>query len=168
MRALSTHRWLKLLLVACIWTLVVWRFASWPEPRYSAMSGSVENALVARVIDGDTLELAGGDRVRLIGIDTPEFGDGVPEPFAVEAKQFTRHMVAGSSVHLQFDRERFDKYGRILATVHVDGKCLSEELARAGLGRVLTRFRYSALLKKRLLAAEEEARSLRLGVWSKR
>jgi len=130
------------------------------------MSASEDVAVVSKVIDGDTLELAGGDRVRLIGIDTPEFGDGNPEPFAVEAKQFTQRMVGGSRVRLQFDRERFDKYGRILATVQVDGKCLSEELARAGLGHVMTRFRYSALLKKRLLAAEEEARNQRLGVWS--
>src|SRR5262245_104184 len=92
---------------------------------------SDEQALVERVVDGDTMVIAGGDRVRLIGVDTPETHHPTKpaEPFGQEAFAFTRRMVEGRQVVLRFDPgEIKDRYGRTLAYVYVDGQFLNEEL----------------------------------------
>ncbi len=122
------------------------------------------------VIDGDTLTLVDAKRIRLIGVDTPETHkrEQPPERWGPEAGAFTRAFVArgGGVVRLQFDDERLDKYGRYLAYVWVDGKLLNEELIRHGLGRFTPGFRFSETFKRRLRAAEREAKSRRAGIWS--
>jgi micrococcal nuclease len=124
---------------------------------------------VARVVDGDTLLLEDGARVRLIGVDTPEtVKPGAPvEPFGPEATAFTRRFVAGGEVRLQLDRERKDRYGRFLAYVWVDGRMLNEALVRAGLARARLDYRYSEAMKRRFRRAEEEAQAARRGIWSR-
>ena len=132
---------------------------------------------VERVIDGDTLVLQGGQRVRLIGVDTPETMDPhrPVEPLGKEASAFTRKHVEGKLVELQFDRERVDRYGRTLAYVYVEkstfqpgaGKWfLNEELIRAGLSPAKLGYHYSAAMKRRFRLAEEEARRTRAGLWN--
>ncbi|MCL2381233.1 MAG: thermonuclease family protein [Treponema sp.] len=66
-------------------------------------------ATVLRVIDGDTIELAGGERVRFIGIDAPETG----EPGADEATRFVRELVQGRTVWLEADGADRDRFGRL-------------------------------------------------------
>ncbi|HEX6984244.1 MAG TPA: thermonuclease family protein [Planctomycetaceae bacterium] len=124
--------------------------------------------LVERVIDGDTLVLAGGDRVRLLGVDTPEtVAPGRPvEPFGPEASRFTKDRVEGKSVRLGFDKERRDRYGRLLAYVYVDGVLLNEELIRAGLSKAQLRYPYSNAMKRVFRDAEAEAKAANRGVWS--
>jgi micrococcal nuclease len=123
---------------------------------------------VERVIDGDTLLLADGARVRLIGVDCPETvkPHHPIEPFGPEASAFTKSFVAGGQVRLQFDRERIDRYDRFLAYVFVGDAMLNEELLRAGLARVEHRFHYSQSIKRQFDQAEEEARLERRGIWS--
>jgi len=77
---------------------------------------------VERVVDGDTLLLAGGTRIRLLGVDTPEtkHPDRPPEPLGFEAAAFTRSHVENRYVKLRFDRERRDRYRRVLAYVYRD------------------------------------------------
>jgi micrococcal nuclease len=76
---------------------------------------------VTRVIDGDTLVLDGGERVRLIGVDTPEtvHPNKPVERFGKEASGFTRKMAEGKQVRLEYDAETagHDRYGRTLAYV---------------------------------------------------
>jgi micrococcal nuclease len=124
---------------------------------------------VERVVDGDTLVLAGGDRVRLIGADTPEtVMPGHPvEPWGPEATQLTRDFVAGGEVRLEFDGPRQDKYGRNLAHVWVGDRLLEEELIRAGLATAETGYPYSSAMKARLLRAQAEAQAAGRGIWSK-
>lgn len=81
---------------------------------------------VRHVIDGDTLELENGERVRYIGIDTPEprrrEGDRwveEPEPYAEEATQANRKLLEGKKVRLEFDQKHRDEFGRLLAYVYV-------------------------------------------------
>lgn len=125
---------------------------------------------IRAVIDGDTLELADGTRVRLIGVDTPEaaWADRPREPFADEATRFALHFVRGGHATLQFDRERFDRYDRLLAYVLVDGKMLNEALVAAGLARAQTQYNYASEMKARFRAAETSAKSRSLGIWSAR
>jgi micrococcal nuclease len=122
---------------------------------------------VARVIDGDTLLLEGGHRVRLIGVDTPEtkHPQRPAEPLGPEATKFVRQQIGGKTVTLQFDRERRDRYRRILAFVYVDGRLLNEELIREGYGRAMLNYPYSRQMKRRFAEAERQAREAKRGIW---
>jgi micrococcal nuclease len=129
---------------------------------------AAESYRVQRVVDGDTLLLTDGTRVRLLGVDTPETKHPTlpPEPLGVEASEFTRQHVEGRAVTLQFDRERRDRYHRVLAYVYLDDWMLNEELIRAGFSRAETRFPYSSAMKRRFRAAEKEARDNNRGLWA--
>jgi micrococcal nuclease len=124
---------------------------------------------VQRVVDGDTLLLTDGTRVRLLGVDTPEtrHPNLPPEPLGFEASAFTRQHVEGRTVSLQFDRERRDRYHRVRAYVYLDDWMLNEELIRAGFSRAETRFPYSSAMKRRFREAEQEARDNNRGLWAK-
>jgi len=84
-------------------------------------SGS--NLFVDRVVDGDTIVLSDGKKVRLIGVDTPEtkHPNKPVEYFGKEATEFTRRMCEGKQVRLEYDQEKIDRYGRTLAYVFVLG-----------------------------------------------
>jgi micrococcal nuclease len=134
---------------------------------------------VERVIDGDTLALSNGARVRLIGVDAPETkfsprSDGEDQPLARDALEFAEQAVEGRKVRLQFDKERVDRYDRFLAYVwYVDRESdeellLNEEIIRAGLAQAMLRFPYSEGMKRRFRAAEQEARDNGNGIWSRR
>ena len=92
---------------------------------------------VTRVIDGDTIELRGGETVRLLGIDTPETG----EPFYTDAKLYLFSLVCHKDVRLELDETEYDTYYRLLAHVYVeteDGWVLANsEVVRAGLADLL-------------------------------
>lgn len=124
---------------------------------------------VKRVVDGDTLELSNGARVRLIGVNTPETvkPNAPVEPFGPEASAMTKEFVSAGEVRLTFDGDRMDKYGRHLAVVWVGEQMLNEELLRAGLAVAEPQYRYSAELKKRFLRAQSEAQAARRGIWSR-
>lgn len=102
-------------------------------------------AAVTRHIDGDTfdVEIDGRpERVRLLNVDTPETkqpGKGV-QCLGPEASKFLANMIPlGSPVHLDFDRKRRDRYGRMLAAVFTnEGEMVNAEVARAGFARVVT------------------------------
>jgi len=126
------------------------------------------NYSVQRVVDGDTLLLANGARVRLQGIDCPESvkPDHPVEAWGPEAADFTRDFLGTGEVRLRFDRERIDQYGRFLAYVYVDDRMLNEQLVRAGLATFEPGFNYSYSMKRLLERAEEEAKAQRRGIWS--
>lgn len=123
---------------------------------------------VRRVVDGDTLLMRDGKRVRLVGVDTPEtVKENTPvEPWGPEATRFTREFVAAGEVRLQFDRERTDRFGRYLAYVWVGERMLNEELLRAGLARWERHFDYNSSMKSRFRRAQQDAQQARRGLWS--
>ena len=158
---------LLLVLLVALAALQQWR----PElfRRETPQDAGPETCRVARVVDGDTLVLAGSaERVRLIGADTPETvkPDWPVEPWGREATTFTREFVSGVVVRLEYDGPKRDKYGRLLAYVWVGDRMLSEELIRAGLARASLTFPYSDEKKERFRRAEAEARAARRGIWS--
>ena len=125
--------------------------------------------VVERVIDGDTLVLDGGERVRLIGVDTPELHHPQKpvEYFAREAAAFTQRMCQGKRVRLEYDQQRVDRYRRTLAYVYLeDGSFLNAELIRQGYGFAYTRFPFAYLEEFRRL--EREARAAEHGLWAER
>lgn len=126
-----------------------------------------EAARVAQAIDGDTLVLADGRLVRLIGINAPELGkDGAPdEPLARAARSLAANLAVGQRVVLELDQEPADRYGRLLAHVFLpDGRSLQEILLRHGLAFVVAVPPNLARLAA-YQAAEEEARRAGRGVW---
>lgn len=121
---------------------------------------------VVRVVDGDTLVLDGGERVRLIGVDTPESVDPrrPVQHFGKEASAFTRRLIEGRRVRLERGWEKRDRHGRTLAYVYRDdGLLLNAEIIRQGYGHALTRFPHPRLEVFRAL--EREARDGRRGLW---
>jgi len=123
-------------------------------------------ARVERVVDGDTIVLAGGARVRLLQIDTPEPGTG--ECYSRAAGRDLRRMLpAGAVVALEADPalDRIDRYGRLLRYVHHAGRNLNLALVRDGSATVWfyegERGRYATTL----LSAARAARSARRGLW---
>ncbi|MEE8442976.1 MAG: thermonuclease family protein [Dehalococcoidia bacterium] len=122
-------------------------------------------ALVQRVVDGDTIVLTGGDRVRYVGIDTPEV-TGVPEFFGPEATEANRRLVEGQRVRLERDVSDRDRFDRLLRYVHADGLMVNAELVREGFATALDfppDNRYLACF----LALEQEAREAGRGMWGR-
>ncbi len=123
---------------------------------------------VSRVVDGDTIEVSPAvgaiSDVRLIGMDTPETYGGT-EPYGEEASAFTTQWIEGRKVALEFDVERIDPYGRVLAYVWLpDGKMFNEVLIREGYAQVAT-FPPNVKYVKRFLAAQRLARAEGAGLW---
>lgn len=123
---------------------------------------------VKRVVDGDTvvLEDASSTNVRYLGIDSPEAQslDGPGDPLSDEARKINKNLVEGKRVRLEFDKERFDHYGRTLAYVFVGDTFVNEEILKSGLARVLI-IKPNDRHAERLLNAEKEARDHRRGIW---
>lgn len=117
--------------------------------------------LVATVVDGDTVDMADGSRVRYLCIDTPERG----EPFYEEATEYNRDLVGGRAVVLERGLRDLDQYGRLLRYVHAGDVFVNAELVRSGLARTLVyneNEKYVELLRK----LEAEAQSAGAGIWS--
>jgi micrococcal nuclease len=124
-----------------------------------------------RVIDGDTIvvEIGGQEeKVRLIGVDTPETVNPKKpvEYFGKEASEFTRKMVEGRQVRLEYDWQTRDKYGRLLAYVYLEnGTFLNAEIIKQGYGFAYTRFPFKHLDDFRQY--ERDARENNRGLWSR-
>jgi micrococcal nuclease len=143
--------------------------APWGSPGAGQAPGPapIQEAVVAQVGDGDTVTLDTGQKVRLLGIDAPEMEkEGLPADFlAHKAKQVLTGLAQGQRVRLEYDRLRYDRYGRTLAYLFLlDGTNLCREMVRQGLAHVYTvppnlRFR------EELLSAQREAIAARRGIW---
>ncbi|GAB4553559.1 MAG: hypothetical protein Tsb0017_05050 [Geothermobacteraceae bacterium] len=135
---------------------------------------------VTWIYDGDTLKVEGIGKVRLLGIDAPEHEDSYRDRFyrrwnipprrlraiATESLRFQIDTVKGKVVTLSFDRERADKYGRVLAYVTLpDGRLLNRLLLQKGYATVFRR--YDFRLKQDFLSAEAEARRAGVGLWQR-
>lgn len=125
---------------------------------------------IDRVVDGDTLLLTSGARLRLQGIDTPETKkENHPvEAWGPEAAAYTRAFIrqADHRVRIELGPERKDRYGRFLGFVFHGDRLLNEELVAEGLALATTQYHFSAAMKRRLLKAEGEARNAGRGIWS--
>ncbi len=138
-----------------------------------ARLAEAEWRLVTRVVDGDTIIVGARERVRLIGVDTPEtkHPQKPVEYFGREATAFTKKMVQGKRVRLEFDQANSkighkDRYKRTLAYVFlVDGTFLNAEIIKQGYGFAYTRFPFKYLDEFRRL--EREAREQGRGLWGK-
>lgn len=143
-----------------------------PTPVVAAATGTLPAGVelaVKRVIDGDTIEVAGNERVRLIGVDTPETVDPNRPVgcFGKEASHFTSSLLpAGTLVRLVGDAEARDRYGRLLAYVYraADGLFVNAELLRRGFGQILT-IPPNVAHTDEFVAISAQARAAGQGLW---
>ncbi|HEB86907.1 MAG TPA: hypothetical protein ENI68_07830 [Gammaproteobacteria bacterium] len=136
--------------------------ATCPSPRYD------ESVISKRVIDGDTLQLDDGRRLRLIGVNAPERGKNrqAAEPLAGRAWHMLQTLAGpGTPLRLRWGKEKKDRYGRLLAHVfNADGRNLSASLLAAGMGAAIqippNLWAYQCYLQ-----AEKSARKQHRGIW---
>jgi micrococcal nuclease len=138
---------------------------------------------VERVVDGDTFVLNGGERLRLIGVDTPEVHEseklrrdaersghdvGTIIALGKQASAFTKSLAPpGTQVRLEFDQQPRDRYGRLLAFVWLpDGRMLNETIVCEGYGNAYTRYPFKQEYMDRFRACEHSAREQGRGLWA--
>lgn len=123
---------------------------------------------VIRAVDGDTIELADGQRVRYLGMDTPETVNPKKpvQCYGPEASAFNHHLVDGAAVRLVRDIEDTDKYGRLLRYVYLpDGTFVNQALVAGGYATVYTwppNIAHTADFK----TAQAKAQATGRGLWS--
>ena len=122
---------------------------------------------VKRVLDGDTIVLANGTHVRYIGINAPEIDHEKQkaEPYGYTAKIFNKKLALSKRVRLEFDKERYDRYGRLLAYVFLQEEIfVNKALIDEGYAYCLPRkpnIRYNQVL----MQSQRDAMSAERGLW---
>ncbi len=115
-----------------------------------------------KVIDGDTFVMPSGEKVRLLGIDTPEKG----EPYAERATNLLEKLIDDGKIKLKYDKQKYDKYGRLLAYVYVDTILVNRVLLDSGLAVAYFFHRNSAHFND-FVKAQKSARLKSINIWSK-
>ncbi len=116
---------------------------------------------VTRVIDGDTIEISTGERVRLICIDTPETN----EDYYQEAKDYLIDLILNKEVELVKDKSETDRYDRLLRYIYLDGEFVNEMIVEEGWA-VAYPYNPDTKLCPQIQKAEDIAKSKGLGIWA--
>lgn len=122
---------------------------------------------IERVIDGDTVQTAAGESIRLLGVDTPEIDweNNESEFYAEEARGFTIKYLSKKNVVLEYDKQKEDNYGRTLAYIYQDGQNFNQKLLQEGYATVMIvepNDKYESEFKN----AAADARKSSRGIWS--
>jgi len=115
---------------------------------------------VLRVVDGDTVTLSDGEKVRLLAIDSPERGEQLYEA----AGQYLGDLVDNRSVRLEYGPRRRDSYHRLLAHLWLGDTLVSEVMIASGYARYYP-WKDDSLHRERLLSAQTRARKANVGIW---
>jgi micrococcal nuclease len=119
------------------------------------------------VCDGDTIVLRDGRHVRYIGINAPEIAhdNHKAEAFGYVAKKYNQSLVGSKKVRLEFDKEKHDRYGRLLAYIFLsDGTFINKKMIENGYAYVL-HLRPNVKYDDALLKAQRDAMSAKKGMW---
>jgi micrococcal nuclease len=141
------------------------RFATETVTATPGIPPQATEATIDYVHDGDTLFLADGRKVRLLGVNTPEIGDNL-ECYGDEATALLRSLLpAGTHVWVQADIEPLDQYDRSLLFIYTDDATnINLELLRQGAAEV-EMYEPNVLLRVQIIEAEEAARAANVGMW---
>jgi micrococcal nuclease len=146
-----------------------------PSATAAGSPGTYLAASVTEVVDGDTLHVSiagGADKVRVIGIDTPETNKPATplECFALAATAAAEALLPqGSEIRLQLDptQAKRDRFDRLLAHVFLaDGRLFAEVMIEAGFGIHYVYGGVPSIYATRLAAAQERARTSGAGLWA--
>lgn len=137
-----------------------------PAPTATIISYEKQRVMVIRVIDGDTIEIEGKQKVRYIGVNTPELHDPRKpiECFGQAAADENKRLVEGKEVYIQKDVSEVDKYKRLLRYVWVDDIFINDYLVRQGFAQVST-FPPDVKYVSQFLEAQDEAKVNSRGLW---
>jgi len=135
--------------------------ASVKDSSESSSINANRSVKVIRVLDGDTIEVEGGERVRYLGINAPESG----QPFSTEATRENERLVAGRTITLEFDVQTQDRYKRLLAYVWAGDVLVNEEIVRNGYA-VIETIQPNVKYQDLILKAQQEARDACRGLWA--
>jgi len=119
------------------------------------------------VNDGDTIVLSDGRHVRYIGINAPEIAHEnlKAEAFGYAAKKYNQSIVQSKKVRLEFDKEKYDRYGRLLAYIYLsDGTFINKEMIEKGFAYLLPRSP-NIKYEKMLLQTQRDSMSTKQGMW---
>jgi micrococcal nuclease len=119
------------------------------------------------VSDGDTIVLGDGRHVRYIGINAPEIAhdNQKAEAFGYTAKKYNQSLVRSKKVRLEFDKEKYDRYGRLLAYIFLlDGTFINKEMIEKGYAYALPR-KPNVKYHTMLLQTQRDAMSAKQGMW---
>ncbi len=163
--------------------LAAWLAAQKPVDQHRPPPATAGQHRIVHVYDGDTVKLDNGERVRMIGIDTPETHDNaklrkdidrrnvnrqIQLAMGQKAADFARSLLEGQEVKVEFDVEQRDRYGRLLAYLYLsDGTFVNEKIIREGYAYPLTippNVRHADEFKKWF----GEARDAKRGLWQER
>ncbi len=127
----------------------------------------VKTYLVIRIIDGDTIEIEGGQKVRYIGIDTPEtvHPSKPVECFGIEASNKNKELVEGKKIKLEKDVSETDQYGRLLRYVWIGDIFINDYLIRQGYAYAST-YPPDVKYSEQFLQAQQEAKENNRGLWA--
>ena len=120
---------------------------------------------VARVIDGDTIELASGETIRYIGIDTPESTRGADDCYGEESSDRNKELVEGRKVDITYDLECTDRFDRLLGYIAIDGNEINRQLVAEGFACTLFIPPNGAERQGEYQALETQAQQQGTGLW---
>lgn len=123
------------------------------------------HATVVRVVDGDTVELAGGEKVRYLMVDTPEITRGHDDCYGQEAAVYNASLVLDQEVELSYDEECEDRFDRLLAYVNIRGREVNRLLVERGYACVLYIPPNGEARYREFQELEATARAEARGVW---
>ncbi len=143
--------------------------ATAPPAAASPTPSGLQQALVVRVVDGDTIDvLIGGEKMRLryIGVDTPETVDPRRPVgcFGKEASARNRELVEGKTVGLEKDVSETDRYGRLLRYIWLDGRMVNARLVEEGYATAST-FPPDVRHAELFATLQAQARDQKRGLW---
>ena len=157
---MSKRRLVTLLTTVLFIIITVISYYRQPKPLPS-------QSLVVEITDGDTFKVATGEKVRMIGMDTPELHHptkGV-QCFGEEAKEKTEQLLLNKIVQLEKDVSETDQYGRLLRYVYLGDELINKTLVSEGFAHAAT-FPPDVAFQTEMQEAEEEARKLERGLWN--
>ena len=141
-----------------------------PSPTLNVSAERSQTIKVISVIDGDTFVIEGNQKVRYIGIDTPEIVKDTSgkktkeECFARESYEENKRLIEGKTVRLERDKSNTDKYGRLLRYVYLDDLFINEHLISQGFARIMA-IKPDIRYYKSFKADEDRAKRDKLGLW---
>lgn len=132
----------------------------------SGGNSSGEGVLVTKIVDGDTIEIEGGQKVRYIGIDTPETVDPREsvQCYGKEASNKNKELVEGKKVRLEKDVSETDRYGRLLRYVYIGETFVNEYLVKEGFAKAAS-YPPDIKYQDKFKTAETSARENQRGLW---
>lgn len=170
--------WLLLFVIGVLFVLSGFYVGKSPSPKQLELKGILpsitsiaqknekdsivkkEDFLITRVLDGDTVETNSGERIRYLGINSPEKG----QPFSSDSTALNKLLVLGKAVLLEFDVQTKDRYGRTLAYVFVGNTFVNLEMVKNGLA-VSETIQPNVKYQDEIVEAQKVARKMCLGIW---